>query len=146
MFYPIHAINLNLLQVKGRSDLFLRLEIIKKALTTVVLFATAPFGVLVMCYGIIFTSFSALIINTYYTGKLINVGFFKQITDIFPVLLLSFITGFLAYFPSLFLTESYFQLAVGGFSGTLFFIVASYLLKFSELNELKIFLFKQDKI
>ncbi len=145
MFYPIHAINLNLLQVKGRSDLFLRLEIIKKVMITIVLFATAPFGVLVMCYGIIVTSVLALIINTFYTGKLINVGFFKQIKDIFPIMILSFITGFLAYLPSMILTESYFQLGLGGFLGAVFFIGASYLLKFSELNELINFLFKQNK-
>jgi O-antigen/teichoic acid export membrane protein len=145
MFYPVHAINLNLLQVKGRSDLFLRLEIIKKSVTTIVLFATAPFGVLVMCYGIIFTSVLALIINTFYTGRLINVGFFKQAKDIFPILILSFATGFLAYLPSFIFTESYFQLCVGGLLGTVFFIGASYLFKFSELNELKNFLFKQNK-
>ncbi len=145
MFYPIHAINLNLLQVKGRSDLFLRLEIIKKVLTTIVLFATAPFGVLVMCYGIIVTSVLALIINTYYTGRLINIGFFKQVKDIFPIMIISFITGYLAYLPSLILTESYFQLGLGGLLGTVFFIGISYLFKFSELNELKDFLFKQNK-
>jgi O-antigen/teichoic acid export membrane protein len=145
MFYPIHAINLNLLQVKGRSDLFLRLEIIKKTLTTIVLFVTAPFGVLVMCYGIIFTSVLALIINTHYTGKLINVGFFKQIKDISPIFIVSFITGFLAYFPSLILTGSYFQLLFGGILGALFFIGASFLFKFSELYELKNFLFNRIK-
>ncbi len=143
MFYPIHAINLNLLQVKGRSDLFLRLEIIKKALTTTVLFTTAPFGVLVMCYGIIVTSVLALIINTFYTGRLINVGFLKQVKDIFPILIISFVTGIIAYLPSLILTQSYFQLGLGGLFGTVFFVGMSYLLKFSELNELKKFLFKQ---
>ena len=51
MWYPIHAINLNLLQVKGRSDLFLRLEIIKKILGISVLCVTAPFGLVCMCYG-----------------------------------------------------------------------------------------------
>ena len=145
MFYPIHAINLNLLQVKGRSDLFLRLEIIKKVLITIVLFATAPFGVLVMCYGIIVTSVLALIINTYFTGRLINVGFLKQIKDIFPIMILSFITGFSAYLPSMVLTESYFQLGLGGFLGAVFFIGLSYLFKLSELNELINFLFKQNK-
>ncbi len=145
MFYPIHAINLNLLQVKGRSGLFLRLEIVKKALTTIVLFATAPFGVLVMCYGIILTSALALIINTYYTGKLINVGFLKQLKDISPIFLVSLITGFLAYFPTLILMESFFQLVLGGFLGAVFFIGTSYLFKFSELNELKNFLFKRNK-
>ncbi len=145
MFYPIQAINLNLLQVKGRSDLFLRLEIIKKVLITIVLFATAPFGVLFMCYGIIVTSVFALVINTYYTGKLINVGFIKQIKDIYPIMAVSFITGFLAYLPSLILSGSYLQLSLGGFLGALFFIGASYFLKFSELNEMINFLFKQNR-
>lgn len=74
MWYPIHAINLNLLQVKGRSDLFLRLEIIKKVVGVSVMCVTIPLGVKAMCYGMIFTSVNALLINTYYTGKLINVG------------------------------------------------------------------------
>ena len=88
MWYPIHAINLNLLQVKGRSDLFLRLEIIKKILGVTVLCITAPFGLIVMCYGSILNSLVALVINTYYTGKLINVGFFKQMCDLLPTIVL----------------------------------------------------------
>jgi hypothetical protein len=60
-------------------------------------------------------------------------------------MIVSFIAGFLAYFPSLILTESYFQLLFGGILGALFFIGASYLFKFSELYELKNFLFKQNK-
>ena len=89
MWYPIHAINLNLLQVKGRSDLFLRLEIIKKILGITVLCITAPFGLVVMCYGQIFNSIVALVINTYYTGKLINVGFIRQMKDLLPTIFLN---------------------------------------------------------
>jgi O-antigen/teichoic acid export membrane protein len=143
MFYPIHAINLNLLQVKGRSDLFLRLEIIKKILITIVLFASAPFGVLAMCYGTIITSVVALIINIYYTGKLIQIGFFLQAKDILPVMLLSFTSGLVAWSPSFISKDSFFQLFAGGILGTLFFIGFSWLLKFGELNEVKHFLFKK---
>lgn len=145
MFHPIHAINLNLLQVKGRSDLFLRLEIIKKAMITFVLFASAPFGVLAMCYGTIITSLVALIINTHYTGKLIQIGFFIQIKDIFPVMLLSIFTGIMAYLPTYFLTESIFQLLAGGVLGALFFTGVSWILKLNELKEVKNFLFKTNK-
>ena len=84
MWYPVHAINLNLLQVKGRSDLFLRLEIIKKALVTVVIFVCVPFGIMGICCGAVFTSLACLAINTYYTGKLINVAaFYLAIAKIF---------------------------------------------------------------
>lgn len=51
MWYPIHAINLNLLQVQGRSDLFLRLEIIKKSIGVIILFLTIPLGLKIMCLG-----------------------------------------------------------------------------------------------
>ena len=89
MWYPIHAINLNLLQVKGRSDLFLRLEIIKKAIAVLILCVTIPMGLIAMCVGQILSSLIALIINTNYTGKLIQVGFLRQMRDLLPTLLLS---------------------------------------------------------
>lgn len=145
MFYPIHAINLNLLQVKGRSDLFLRLEIIKKVLVTIVLFVSAPFGVLAMCYGTIITSVVALVINTYYTGKLIQIGFFMQAKDILPVMLLSFTAGLVAWLPAFISKDSFFQFFAGGMMGTLFFIAFSWLFKFGELNEVINFLFKKTK-
>ena len=89
MWYPIHAINLNLLQVKGRSDLFLRLEIIKKTILVIILCITIPLGVDWMCAGQIFSSLIALTINTFYTGKLIDLCFFKQMKDMIPAILYS---------------------------------------------------------
>ena len=93
MWYPVHAINLNLLQVKGRSDLFLRLEIWKKCIGVAILCATIPFGLVAMCVGGIAGNIISLVINTYYTGKLINVGFIRQMSDITPTLLYSLSMG-----------------------------------------------------
>ena len=76
MWYPIHSINLNILQVKGRTELILNLEIIKKIVLVIVLCITIPQGIIWMCIGQIISSMIALVINTYYTGKLINFGFF----------------------------------------------------------------------
>lgn len=92
MWYPIHAINLNLLQVKGRSDLFLRLEIIKKIIGTIIVFISAFWGIIGLCIGGIVSSLISLVLNTHYTGKMIHVGFKEQMMDIFPILLVS-ITG-----------------------------------------------------
>jgi len=142
MFYPIHAINLNLLQVKGRSDLFLRLEIIKKIMITIVLFASVPFGVLAMCYGTILTSVLALVINTHYTGKLIKHGFIKQMNDLAPYLLISLIAGIAAFLPSLFLSNNLLQLITGGITGSLIFLGFAWLLKMQELREIKTILLK----
>lgn len=91
MFYPIHAINLDLLQVKGRSDLFLKLEIIKKLMGVAIMVIAIPHGIVVMVASGIVTSILALAINTYYTGKLINVGFFKQMRDILPIFLIGMV-------------------------------------------------------
>ena len=136
MWYPIHSINLNLLQVKGRSDLFLRLEIIKKILGVSVLCITAPFGLVVMCYGQIFNSIVALAINTYYTGKLINVGFLRQMCDLLPTMALCLTMFALILSVNSFLPGNMAKLCVGIVLGVAFYSLASYAFKFLELKEL----------
>ena len=84
VFDPICQLNLNLLQVKGRSDLFLSLEIIKKIIATAILFAAIPFGVLAICISKVIYGQIAVIINTYYTGKLFGLGYWKQCKDFLP--------------------------------------------------------------
>lgn len=97
MLYPIHSINLNLLQVKGRSDLFLKLEIIKKIMITVVLLITVPLGIKAICIGIAVQSYISLVINTYYTGKLTSLNIRKQLTKLLPVWSISIVSGALAW-------------------------------------------------
>lgn len=87
----------------------------------------------------------ALAINTHCTGKLIQIGFFVQVKDVLPVILLSLSTGIIAYLPTYFLTESIFQLFAGEIMGALFFIGVYWVLKFSELTEVRYFLFKTNK-
>ena len=134
MWYPIHAINLNLLMVKGHSDYFLKLELMKKMLGVAVLCVTIPLGLVAMCYGRIFSSVVSLALNTYYTKKLINYGFWKQMRDLFPILLQSLIMGVLAYLVVQYIHSSVYQLVVGILTGAIYYIVSSYLLKFKELT------------
>lgn len=137
MWYPIHAINLNLLQVKGRSDLFLRLEIIKKILGVAMLCITLPMGLIPMCIGMILNSIIALIINTHYTGKLIKLGFVKQMRDLLPTLLLSLATGAIVYMTITYIPmESWIALSVGVIEGILIYVGTAKLLRFSEFQEL----------
>lgn len=84
VFDPICSLNLNLLQVKGRSDLFLRLEIIKKIIAMVILFAAIPFGVVAICISKVIYTQVAVYLNTYYTGKLFGLGYWKQWHDFLP--------------------------------------------------------------
>jgi teichuronic acid exporter len=86
MLYPLHALHLNVLTAQGRSDLFLRLEVIKKALTVLALVSTFRFGVSAMVWGILALSLICLTVNGYYTRKLLNYRWREQALDLAPVL------------------------------------------------------------
>lgn len=90
MFDHICQLNLNILYVKGRSDLVLRLEVIKKTISISMIVAAIPFGVLAICISRAIYTQIAIIINTYYTGKLFGLGYFEQIKDFSRFLLCSF--------------------------------------------------------
>lgn len=144
MWYPIHAINLNLLQVLGRSDFFLKLEIIKKIVCVSILVVSIPFGVLAVCYSSILASLVCLIINTYYTKKLIGVGFRIQICDMSRTIISSFIMFFIVSNACYFTSNLYMELLVGIALGLLFYFGVAYLFKFSELSYLAVIV--KDKI
>lgn len=98
MFYPIHTTNLNAIKSMGRSDLFLKLEIIKKAVGLVVLLSTMWFGVKVMAYSLLFTSVTGQIINSWPNKKLLEYGYLQQIKDIFPGIATAVFMGISVYF------------------------------------------------
>ncbi len=138
MWYPVHSLNLNLLQVKGRSDLFLRLEIVKKILYLVAIFASVPFGILAMCIAEVIMCFFCLIINTHYTKTFINIGFFDQMKDMFPSFVYSIFMGFAILGVTFFLDSDVAKLVVGiPVGGISYFIMAS-LTKSNDLAYVKI--------
>jgi len=128
MWYPIHAINLNLLQVKGRSDLFFRLEIIKKLLGVFVICITIPHGIIWMVSGGIITSIISLVINTYYTGKLIQVGFLTQMRDVLPIFCVSFAMWGVVHLVNTFASDDLTKLLCGIGTGAVFYIIAARLI------------------
>ena len=87
----IIKINLNLLYVKGRSDLLLRMEIIKKTIMFAILLTSMFFGLKVMCYGIILNSFIDLYFSSFYTKKLLGYPLWQQLKSVFPYLLVSLV-------------------------------------------------------
>lgn len=135
MWYPIHAINLNLLQVKGRSDLFLRLEIIKKIIGVCFMIVTIPMGLIWIVTGSVVNSLISLAFNTYYTGKLIHVGFVRQMKDLFPSVLMSVSMWGLIHVINSFIDNYYVQIIVGMIVGSLYYIVVSFIFKRPELQD-----------
>jgi len=136
MWYPIHAINLNILQVKGRSDYFLRLEIIKKCLGVATLCVTIPMGLTAMCIGRVFTSIVCLPINTYYTKKLIDYGFWQQMKNMMHIILLSLAMGAAVLWLVHILPNAYLRLGIGIPVGVVIYILVAIILKFPEWNDL----------
>lgn len=82
--YPLQAINLNMLQVQGRSDLFLGLEIVKKVIGLIPLSVCIFYGVMPMLYVNLVTSLICYFLNSYFTGKLLGYTSFMQLKDIAP--------------------------------------------------------------
>lgn len=135
MLYPIHAINLNLLQVKGRSDIFLRLEIIKKIIGVVILIITIPLGITAMCLGMVFSSIICLIVNTYYTSRFIDVGLLTQLKDLRIILINSLMMGGGIYILTSFIDIEGLKLVMGIVIGFLLYFIGSFYFSKAELQE-----------
>lgn len=136
MWYPIHAINLNLLQAEGRSDLFLKLEVWKKLLGVTMLCITIPFGLIAMCWGLVANSIIALIINTHYTGKLIGLGMLAQLKDILPALFYSLSMGLVVWLFVQIFPGNPAKLAGGVIVGILYYLFMSKITGSRDLREL----------
>jgi len=97
MLYPLHALNLNILNVRGRSDLFLKLEIIKQLLAIPIILIAIFLGVKAMLIGFIISSLLAYFLNSYWSGKLIGYSNKEQLADIFPSFILAFLMGIIIF-------------------------------------------------
>lgn len=135
MWYPIHAINLNILQAKGRSDYFLKLEIIKKIFGACVLCVTIPMGLVAMCYGRVFSSVLMLAVNTYYTRKLLGYGLFSQLRDLLHILIHAFVMGVLVWGVIQIVPGNGLKLLVGISVGAAYYLLGAWLMRFQELEE-----------
>lgn len=136
MFDHLSGINLNLLYVKGRSDLALRLEIIKKIIAITILLASIPLGIIGMCLGRVLYSLIATYANTYYTNSLIGLSFRTQLKDIIPYLILSLAMGGVVYATTYLGLSNIVQLIIGITIGILFYISISYIFRITSLKVL----------
>lgn len=135
MFQPAQILNLNLLQIKGRTDLTLKLEIFKKIFFTIVILVAIKYGLVVLCVVDFLLTMVALVLNTYYTGKLINVGYFKQVKDLLPSLILSLLMALIVILLLKVFANDLTALIVCGLTGILVYFGMAKILGFSELDD-----------
>lgn len=137
MFWPIHTANLNAIKALGRSDLFLKLEIWKKAVGLVVLLTTMWFGVMVMAYSLLFTSVVSQIINTWPNRKLLKYGYLEQLKDILSGIALASVMGFLVSLFNLFPLAEWLILIIQIPVGIIIYLLGSLLFRLESFEYLK---------
>lgn len=112
MWYPVHILNLNVLQIAGRSDLFLKIEFIKKIIGLIVLFATIPFGIIMMCWGRVLYCFIELFINMYYTNRIIGSTYLQQLRQQIPMFVSALIMGGLSLWTISYIQNNWLKIIV----------------------------------
>lgn len=127
MFDHLSLLNLNLLYVKGRSDLVLKLEVIKKTIAVCILFATLRYGLMVICWGKVIYTFIAVSLNTYYTKQLLDYGLLKQLKDYLSYLLASIFMAVAVHYLIGFLDTELMKLIIGLAAGAAIYIIITLL-------------------
>ena len=141
MMYPLHALNLNMLQVQGRSDLFLKLEIIKKIIAIPTIVIGIFFGIKMMIVGMMVNTLIAYYLNSYWSGVKIGYSFIHQVKDILPSFFLSLIMGISVYILGELLPFSYLvNLIIQILFGALFVFV------FCEITKFKDYIFVKELV
>lgn len=135
-FYPLHAINLNMLQVQGRSDLFLGLEILKKIIAVGPLMIGAIIGIMPMLWATIVTSIISYFLNSYYSGKFLGYNSWMQIKDIAPSYGIAFLVSISVYFIKFLQISEWIVLLLQIVVGVVVFIIICKLTKLKEFQEI----------
>lgn len=98
LFWPIHTANLNAIKAMGRSDLFLKLEVIKKFIGMILLLITMNISVMAMAYSLLISGLISQVINSWPNRYLLKYSYIDQIKDILPNIVMALIMGVFVYF------------------------------------------------
>lgn len=145
ILYPIHLYNLIVLQVKGRSDLYLKLEIFKKVLSAIILIISFFYGFYALLWGQLIFSILALLINTHFAGGMLEYSMAQQIKDISPIFAFAVIMSLITYgVDSLLVTQiNIVRLILGSLSGGSIYLLVAYLFKFQSIGDIKNLILKK---
>lgn len=136
MFWPLHTANLNAIQAMGRSDLYLELEIIKKAVGMILLLFTMRISVMAMAYSMIISSILSQIINSWPNWKLLDYNYCEQLRDILPSIMLALLMGSGVYYLKFLPLPTVIILFIQFISGAAIYIGISALFRLEEFEYL----------
>lgn len=135
LLYPLNALNLNILNATGRSDLFLKVDLSKLPITILALVITLPMGVEAMVIGQVVCGVLYYAVNTYMPGRLYGYGFIKQVKDLIPFMVGSIFLYAVSYVSVSYFESVYLQLLIGAFLGMISYLGVCYLMRVKELSE-----------
>ena len=136
MFWPVHTANLNAINAMGRSDWFLRLEVIKKAVGMTLLLSTMWFGVMAMACSLLVSNVLSQIINSWPNRKLLNYSYLEQVKDFALGILLAVFMGICVYFIGYIPLPTIVTFVIQIISGAAIYIALSAILKLEEFEYL----------
>jgi O-antigen/teichoic acid export membrane protein len=140
LFYPLQTINLNILSAIGRSDLFFRIEVIKKILIFISIIIAIHFGIIALLTGELIVSFISFFINSHYSGVLINYKASNQLKEIAPYFVSAIAMGIVVFGITQLIGNfnTYLLFLTQIMTGTAVYITISILFKFSPLGEIRL--------
>lgn len=134
IFYPVHTANLNAIKAMGRSDLFLKLEILKKIVGIVAILVTFRISVMAMAYSLLVVSVLSQIINSWPNKKLMNYSYLEQLKDILPGIGLATFMGGCVYCVNFLNLSNWLTLLIQVPLGAVIYIGLSALLKLESFT------------
>ena len=137
MLYPLHSLNLNMLKVQGRSDLFLKLEIYKKIISIAPILLGIFVSIYWMLIGSIFTGCIAYYLNAYYSGPFLNYSIKEQVRDIVPSFSTGLLMAVLLYLITLLGWNPWLTLSIQLVLGCIYVVSIGELFHLSEYKEIK---------
>ena len=136
MFWPIHTANLNAIKAMGRSDLFLKLEIVKKIMGLTLLLLTMRISVMAMAYSLIVSGICSQVLNSWPNWKLLDYNYFEQLRDILPSIVMALLMGIIVYFVGLLRLPTIIVLFIQIIAGAAIYVGTSALLHLEEFEYL----------
>lgn len=134
---PIQTANLNVINAMGRSDLYLKMEIIKKTIGIAIVLITMNISVLAIALSSVLYTLIVSVINAFPNKKLINYSYFEQIRDILPSFLLALFMSVVVKFLPIGSLNLVLQLVIQIFVGAVVYIFGSIILKLESFTFLK---------
>lgn len=133
MWGPMSSLNLNILQVSGRTDLYFNLEINKKIISLFLMLISLPFGLTWFCLSMVVNQFVCIYINVKSANKVLPLNLHEQLRDVLPSFLLSLLTFSVSLCTTFLIDNCWLQLLIGGIAGIIIYLGLAYIFRLEEL-------------